>query len=173
MPERKHGHFEDGWWEERNARRRERYSRDEQFREAQKAKSREAYREKTGLPTMKAADYHANFQAAGQKHRLGPKEVTVTCYTCEEVGEIFSTTAKQVRRWIETGRVPPPSYSVRVKNNSLARVYLHPEMKVIVEVLGAHFENVLYLRKDHVEVIDELHERVEAARKSWEEKHGY
>lgn len=173
MANKKHGEFTGDWYDERNARRRARYRKDKATKDIARQKSRDAYREKVGIEAKmpKMSEFKARLTDNGDTRLVSPQGVEVKCYTCEEVGAVFDTNVKQVRRWIESDKLPAPVLKTILNGRFATKVYSHPEVVAMVSVLGAHFEQVLYFRNDHTQVIHDLRDAVKKARREWKARY--
>ena len=159
----------------RNARRRERYEQDPDYRAKHRAKSLDYLREQHGISTD-FRDCRANIDildAIGDVRTVkwdGGEYLTLTTEELAKALGEYSVT--NVRRWITNGQLPEPVVPCDVQTDTFGRkgettemfVYLEDEIKALMEVLGPHQTDYHYYRKSHRATIEKVFEAVNAVR---------
>jgi hypothetical protein len=161
------------WWgAERNARRRERYRQDREYREKTIQTVRSAYwrtRVEEGAP-VRQDDCRANLESLnliGQVRELragAQPMVQALTFTMDEAGEALTRNAQVLYRWIMADMLPGPVYEARNHRNRWQAVYTEPELRALLEVFGDHQTRSQYYRIFHTETRERLFAAVAAQR---------
>jgi hypothetical protein len=161
------------WWgPDRNARRRERYRQDAQFRAQTVQKVRDKYRkerEDAGA-AVRQDDCRTNLDRLhliGQERELhagGQPAVQALTFTVDELGEALTRNAQVLYRWISSGMFPTPAFKALNARNRWQAVYTEAEARALLGVFGEHQTRSQYYRAFHTETRDSLFAAVLAAR---------
>ncbi len=163
------------WHDQRNARRRERYDKDPDYRAGVVTRSRRTYRNKSsaGLPDDPRKQDITKFGKVRAVNGMGE----VMCFTKGEMAKLFDRTVKLFYMWVSSGRFPDAvsiatdypvirDYSTKkdVPIPQKVAVYILPEAEAAMRVLGLHLSQVHYFRSDHNNVIAALRQEIAGAR---------
>lgn len=175
------------WWNDRNARRRERYAKDKAYQVQRRAMSRENYREgKKSVGTFDPRQNLANIDQFGAVRKVQDAAGNVTerwCLTRREMAALLGRNLNLFYLWTRDGRFPPAvlmaiDYSTqrdyKDKQGNVVKtgvVVPHPvecytseEAIAAVNALGPHLAYVAYYRHDHDDAKRKVAEAVAAAR---------
>lgn len=170
MEDRADKPFTGDWYDERNARRRELYRTDPEYRKRTNKQSRDTYREGKckGVPFDPTTniDLIRGEKSVGKLRTLIDGKENVLTFTKEEVSQIFQRPVKQIQGWAYDGRIPDTRLSGRVPGVERVwlSVYSAAEVYAMVKSLGPFLADLLYLRKDNIEAIRSCREAVHNAR---------
>jgi len=165
------------WHDQRNARRRERYDKDPEYRAGVVTRSRRTYRNKSdaGLPDDPRKQDITKLGKVRSVDLPGGGEML--CFTKGEMAKLFDRTVKLFYMWVSSGRFPDAvtvatdypavrNYSTKkdVPIPQKVAVYTLPEAQAAMRILGLHLSQVHYFRSDHNSVIAALRQEIEDAR---------
>lgn len=163
------------WHGQRNARRRDRYDKDPDYRAGVVTRSRRTYRNKSaaGLPD----DPRKQDITMMGKERVIEGKGEILCFTKGEMASLFDRTIKLFYMWVSSGRFPDAThiatdypvirdYSTKkgVPIPQKVAVYTLPEAEAAMKVLGWHLSQVHYFRSDHKLVIATLRQEIKDAK---------
>lgn len=169
------------YWRKRQEKRRAQYRDDESHRLALQSQARKSYRVRNGVTYSSPSGLEG--QAADMAitaNVVYPNKLEMPDHpvmTFDELAAILGRTSGLVRSWARDGRLPAPliaatvmfsrdyehKKSVHVPQKKMAYSVL--EVQAIIRVLGAHFDECTYYRKDHEHVKRALHEAISNARR--------
>lgn len=167
------------WWKARNARRRQRYAEDTEYREGALKMSRSTYRSKSPSQPFDPRINLAKLDDFGKVRMVtfpDGRRFERWCMTKADAARVLGRSTKLFYHWINDGRFPD---TVLVSSESFIRdyrskkgvqitqpvgVYAPEEVVAAVHALGQHFTRVHYYRVDHVQVREEVFTAVRNAR---------
>ena len=168
------------WWRERNARRREQYQTDKEYRKNRQEKSREWWRQNNSVGDGKSClENQDKLYSIGEIRTVyfpDGDSYWLLCFTLEELADALGGYAKQVMyRWCSQGQLPHPVYQADAYVNSFGRkrfptkvnVFLEDEVRAIMEVLGPHQKVYRQYRTSHTSVISAIQDAVDKVREDY------
>lgn len=155
----------------RNRARRERYASDDQYREQVNDRNRENYRKENDVELRDCASNINLLDGMGTEREIvGTGDVILT-FSAAEVAEVLDGYSKQtVYRWLREGMLPPMDVTaieiVKAKKERRAeiKVYSEAEMRVVVNIMSEHQQQLSYYTKKHTETQDKLYAAIDQVR---------
>lgn len=161
------------WWgADRNARRRERYQQDKQYREKTIQQVREGYRRNRAEDGLDVREDDC-IESLPKLPQIGQiREVRITdeqtvrllTFTVDEVAVALTRNQQVLYRWIKADLLPPPAFEARNFRNRWQAVYTVPEVRAMIEVFSEHQKLSQYYRSYHEETRAKFFSAVLAAR---------
>lgn len=136
----------DRWWgEQRNARRRQRYKDDPEYRERVTRGIHKNLVKKRGIPSTfthlgKVKDKIAKYGQVRKVTLPDGSKTDMLVLTTEEVANLFDRDLNAIYRWRNSGKFPEGVMTC-VSGKLTVQVYSVPEIKAIVGVLREHFRD--------------------------------
>jgi hypothetical protein len=164
------------WWgPDRNARRRERYQQDNEYRQQSIKQVRDHYRQSrtaAGLD-VRSDDCEENISKLAEIGAVRDiinacQSRTLLTFTIEEAAIAFGRNQQVMYRWLKSGLLPPPVLTARNNRNRLQSVYVECELREMLDVFSAHQKLSQYYRSYHVETQNSMFAKVDAAREELE-----
>lgn len=164
------------WWgPEHNARRREKYSSDPEYRHKTIQGVRARYlkdRESQGAEVRRdnCLDNLAALPTLGQIRELKNHEGGTTLaltFTKEEMAAALSRHPQVFYRWLQADLLPAPAHEARNPRNRWQAIYTEPEVQAVLQVFGAHQQVSQYYRVHHSDTRTRMFDAVMAARTSF------
>jgi len=161
------------WWgEERNARRRERYQKDESYRQQTIQAVRSRYRvvrEERGVEVRDddAAENLAKLRIIGQVRDVSVGEdrsVRMLTFTMDELARAVDRNPQVIYRWRGGDLIPAPIFTGRNMRNRWQPIYVVQEVRAMVAVFSQHQKQSQYYRLVHTSTRERMFEAVRLAR---------
>jgi len=166
---------------DRNARRREMYAQNDEYRQKQIEASRKTYRDERGVEMFSCLDRLSDLDSYGERRTAILRDATGSeilrlehelTFTMRELAELLGYAMPVVYRWKSRGLLPAPlAYSLITilkgkcaPYDTWATVYLEGEVEEIVKIIGTHQQSVRYFRTTDTETIDALKDALAAVR---------
>lgn len=147
-----------------------RYKSDEEFRERQKAQSRETYRKASGGFEMtspsRSLDYFAQL-AQQLPVEYNGRTINTSCIKVTALADLLQISYQSLWRSLNAGSIPAPILVTRMGKRELL-VYSQDEVRVILTIIAEHKRQFSYYRKDHHHTRDRLFGEINAIRKGWD-----
>lgn len=149
------------------AKKRMRYKEDTAYRERAKALSRRVYRRKAKVeftPCLYSLEFIDS--AATMQNTLLPsgRRAKMPVLSVPQTAKLLQKFYQTVWRWIENGTIPGPVLECVAHETTCYRVYHAAEVRVLIEEIGKHEQEMRYLRKDHVQARERIERRILAIR---------
>lgn len=158
------------WWgEARNARRRERYHNDPEYRARIQEQARKKFLERgTPKESLRLHGIKDKISSYGKVREVTMEDGAVKSMmvlTSEELANVLGKTPNMVYRWRSSKKLP---YGVMtaVEGRAVVTVYSEAEVYAMVSVLADHFGRRLYYHDSHEETRKALFTAVDKARRS-------
>jgi hypothetical protein len=150
------------WWgDKHNARRREKYAKDKEFRQGEINRMR--VRNRQGADYADPREHLADLEAKASTRPIFDGTMATTtkpCFTTEELAELLGRQTQALYRWRASGKFPHGRFKTKI-GAATKQVYTLAEARAVIEVLGAHFAATPYYHPSHTETRDRLFAAVE------------
>jgi len=144
-----------------------RYKSDEAYRENAKALSRRSYRRKASVEIVTCLYSLEFLDGAASIHSVRLPNNTVKhmpVFSVPKTANLLQKLYQTIWRWIDNGTIPAPVLESIERENRPFKVYHLEEVRVLIEIIGEHEQDVSYLRKDHTDVRARIEQRILATR---------
>jgi len=161
------------WWgPERNARRRERYQKDAEYRAKAIQQARDLYKRERLAEGSEAReeDCRINIPDLPQigvvrELRVDDEHsVRMLTFTCDDLARAVSRNPQVIYRWMQAELLPTPIYKAKNHRNRWQEVYTVAEVRAIMGVFGEHQKTSQYYRSFHTDTRDLMVAAVKDAR---------
>lgn len=146
-----------------------RYKVDKDFREKQKAFSRDSYRKSTDNFEMtspsRSLDYYAQL-AEQLPVEYNGVTFTAPCIKVTALADLLQISYQSLWRSTSAGSIPAPVLITRMGKRELL-IYHQDEARVILTVIADHKRQFSYYRKDHHHTRKRLFDEITAIRNKW------
>lgn len=157
---------------DRNARRRELYAKNPEYRAKAVQRSRQGYREANGgilrhincAPNIKTAasfGTHREYGPVSIGNRPGHKGyVSGISFSMEELGKVLGGyNVQNIHRWYRNGQLPRPTMT-----SANVSVYSLDEVLAIMPILAQHQAERAYFLKRHTDTVQKIADAIRAVR---------
>jgi len=152
------------WADARNARRREAYATDPDFKERTGRLNRGWYRSKNTMQYGGCRKNIAKLASIGVVRTVTTEDGAFlhkgTTFRFEELANAINRNTQVIRRYVAGGLLPPPLFFSETKQP----VYSIGEARAVVTVLADHYEKTAYYRQNHTDTREKIFFGVEKAR---------
>lgn len=160
------------WWgPDRNARRREKYQQDKEYRQRTIRQVRDSYRknrtaEGSAVRSDSCEENISKLAEIGEVRDvvIADQSRRMLTFTVEQAAVAFGRNQQVLYRWFKSGLLPHPIIAVRNRRNRLQWVYVEAEMREMLVVFSAHQKLSQYYRSYHAETRSSIFAKVEAVR---------
>lgn len=144
-----------------NAKRREKYANDVEYRKSVFDANRARYREQHGV-SARERDLDpkvASVLSVKRKVRVDGQSKMAACLTNEDLATAMGYHRFVLHRWQRSDRFPRPKH--RMDNSSRQGVFLLPEAKELISIMRKHLKRKMYLTSRDTDTIAQLFAVVE------------
>lgn len=157
------------WGEERNARRRELYRTNKEYREAARQNTRETYRknrEAAGVIVRddECAESIPILDTIGDTRTITKNGDTTLTLTVEEMARALNRNQQVLYRWFANDMLPRPIVTASTGGNRTQLVYTEVEAVAILTGFSEHQKHSQYYRERHDDTRENIRSLVETAR---------